>query len=96
MVVDGHNAKPPCWFDALPHSDHVDLFRQADFSRTVLGPMSEWPLSLRNYVFMVFTDSRAACIYYGESKIAMYETKCCASTCWPFTNYISVTMRSLQ
>jgi hypothetical protein len=68
-------AKSPCWSDGLPVTDHVDLFRQADFGLTSLGPISAWPLSLRNYVFMVFTDSRAACIYWGEQKIAMYDSR---------------------
>lgn len=54
--------KPPSWADRLPNTDHVNLFRRADFGLTELGPLSEWPLSLRNYVFMVFTDSRAACM----------------------------------
>lgn len=67
------NAK---WTDALPDSDHVNFLRQADFGSTKLGPILDWPLSLRNYVYMVFTDSRAACIYWGERKIAMYEIFC--------------------
>lgn len=53
----------PSWADSLPKSELVDLFRQADFGSTELGDISEWPLSLRNYCFMVFTDSRAACVY---------------------------------
>lgn len=53
----------PCWTDALPLTDHVNLYRKAEFELTELGPISTWPLSLRNYVFMVFTDSRAACVY---------------------------------
>lgn len=65
-----------CWTDLLPHTDHVDLFRDADYGPTKLGAITEWPLSLRNYVHMVFTDSRAACIYWGENKIAMYHTVC--------------------
>lgn len=67
----------PCWTDALPYTDHVSLFRKADFSLTKPGPISGWPLSLRNYVFMVFADSRAACVYWGEEKIAMYDDQAC-------------------
>lgn len=70
-------ANTSCWTDLLPCTEHVDLFRHADYGPTQLGPIVDWPLSLRNYVLMVFTDSRAACIYWGENRIAMYDSPAC-------------------
>lgn len=60
------------WADVLPKTNHVELFRGTDFGATTLGPMSEWGPALRSYATMVFTDSRAANVYWGPDRIAFY------------------------
>lgn len=58
------------WTDVLPHTTHVDLFRNCDFG--TLGPLKDWGPALRMYTSMLFTDSRGACIYWGPGKVAFY------------------------
>lgn len=60
------------WWDALPPSDHNDLFRNLDWSVTPLGSCATWPHALRLYTQMLFSDSRAAAIYWGPQRIAIY------------------------
>ena len=63
---------PESWPDTLPKTTHVELFRNADFGATALGPISEWGPALRSYATMVFADSRAANVYWGPNRIAFY------------------------
>lgn len=63
------------WTDVLPQTEHVDLFRQADYAHTVLGPLSTWGPALRFYTTMIFADSRAACLYWGKDHLAIYNEK---------------------
>lgn len=63
---------PRSWIDRLPKTPHVELFRNADFGATTLGPISEWGPALRLHAQMVFSDSRAANIYWGPDRIAFY------------------------
>lgn len=60
------------WTDTLPLSDQVNLFRESDWSLTPLGPCCTWPLSLRLYTHMVFSDNRVAAIYWGPKHITIY------------------------
>lgn len=60
------------WTETLPLSDQVDLFRDCDWSLTPLGPCSTWPLSLRLYTHMVFSDNRVAALYWGPKHITIY------------------------
>ena len=63
------------WTDVLPKTEHVDLFRRTDYSRTTLGPVAEWGPALRFYTSMLFADSRGACMYWGPDRIATYNEK---------------------
>lgn len=62
-----------CWTDTLLQDEHFHLFRNTDFAKTSLGPVSDWDTSSRFYTSMLFADSRPACIYWGpEERIAIY------------------------
>lgn len=52
------------WTKSLPQTDHVRYFRNVDWSRTALGPTSQWGTALRMYTHMVMSDSRAATLYW--------------------------------
>lgn len=51
------------WSDNIPSSDHVEFFRRTNWAASQLGPLSTWSNALRLHTFMVFADSRAACVY---------------------------------
>ncbi|KAK5126040.1 hypothetical protein LTR85_011395 [Meristemomyces frigidus] len=71
LFAQGSNS----WTDVLPKTDHVDLFRHADFGATSLGLISDWGPALRLYATMVFSDSRPANVYWGMERIAFYNEK---------------------
>lgn len=54
------------WTAALPQTDHVRFFRNTDWSRTLLGPLSSWSPTLRLFATHVLVDSRAACLWWGD------------------------------
>lgn len=62
--------------DVLPPnlhvSDHVTFIREYDWVSTPLGPMACWSTSLRCFVNMVNADNRAACLWWGPQRIAIY------------------------
>jgi hypothetical protein len=60
------------WLDDLVPSVHTDFFRNLDWSATPLGPCATWPHALRLYTQMLFSDCRAAAIYWGPERIAIY------------------------
>ncbi len=58
------------WTDALPSTDHVNLFRSTDWATSILGPPIQWSPELRFATNMIFADSRGACVYwYKTSKV---------------------------
>ncbi|SMR62179.1 unnamed protein product [Zymoseptoria tritici ST99CH_1E4] len=60
------------WTDVLPRTEHVDLFRNADYGATDLGIIEDFGPALRMYTTMIFTDSRGAGLYWGKRRIAIY------------------------
>lgn len=52
------------WTALLPNSSHVDLLKSAEWSKTSLGPMSEWPFALRLMTMKMLDDPRPANIYW--------------------------------
>ncbi|CZT51583.1 related to autoinducer 2 sensor kinase/phosphatase luxQ [Rhynchosporium secalis] len=60
------------WTSLLPDSEHIRFFRKTDWAASHLGPLSLWSRSLRQSVFMVLADSRAACVYWGPHRVAIY------------------------
>ncbi|KAH7363732.1 hypothetical protein BKA66DRAFT_611866 [Pyrenochaeta sp. MPI-SDFR-AT-0127] len=60
------------WTKGLPSSKHTDFFRNLDWTATPLGPCQTWPRSLRLYTHMLFSDNRAAAIYWGPQRNAIY------------------------
>ena len=54
------------WTDHLvPRTKHVELFLATDWASTPLGHLATWSTSLRLMTSMVFTDLRAACLYWS-------------------------------
>ncbi|KAL5381608.1 hypothetical protein DPSP01_007056 [Paraphaeosphaeria sporulosa] len=60
------------WTLDLPDTPHVRFFRETDWARSPLGPLGTWDATLRLFTRMVFADSRAACIWWGDSYTAIY------------------------
>jgi signal transduction histidine kinase len=60
------------WTAALPQTDHVRFFRNTNWARTALGPLSDWSPTLRLFAGFVLADSRAACLWWGPDYIAIY------------------------
>lgn len=53
------------WTDHLaPLTDHVQFFRNYDWAATPLGPLRTWSVTLQLMTKKLFTDPRAACIYW--------------------------------
>ncbi|KAG4439753.1 hypothetical protein IFR05_004775 [Cadophora sp. M221] len=73
------SGKPPLspfegdnWTSLLPDSDHVRFFKETDWAATYLGPLAQWSSALKQSTFMVLADSRAACVYWGPNRVAIY------------------------
>lgn len=54
------------WTAALPQTDHIRFFCNTDWSRTSLGPTSTWSQTLRLFATYVLSDSRGACLWWGD------------------------------
>ncbi|KAL5120426.1 hypothetical protein ACEQ8H_001716 [Pleosporales sp. CAS-2024a] len=65
-------ADAPDWTLDLPQTDHVRLFRTTDWASTDLGPLRDWSPTLRLFVGFVLASSRAACLWWGPSLVAIY------------------------
>lgn len=52
------------WTEDLPKTDHVRFFRETDWKKSSLGPLSTWSPTLRLFVGFVLADSRAACLWW--------------------------------
>lgn len=61
------------WTEVLPQTDHVQRFLDdIDWQSTSLGPLETWPNTLQAYLNIVFADSQAAVLYWGEDLVAVY------------------------
>lgn len=60
------------WTDILPSTEHLSVFRNANWAATPLGPLSRWNTILRVYTCHVFADSQASTLYWGPEKVAIY------------------------
>ncbi|KAF2820431.1 hypothetical protein CC86DRAFT_471509 [Ophiobolus disseminans] len=60
------------WTALLPKTTHVRFFRSTDWASTSLGPLEDWSPTLRLFTTFVLADSRAACLWWGENLIAIY------------------------
>ena len=72
LSPDGSRSIHSDWTDTLPKTDHVNMLRNVDWSKTPLGPIESWSSTLRLYIHMCVSERRAACIYWGEERIAIY------------------------
>lgn len=48
------------------------LFEQTDWSSTELGPVEDWPRSLRSYVSMILEMPWPAIIFWGDHQVQIY------------------------
>lgn len=65
--------RPVKWTELLPRTEHVDKFlNDIDWQNTSLGALENWPRSLQAYLNIVFADSQAAVIYWGDDLVALY------------------------
>lgn len=63
-MPDGQHAIAHDWTEDLPKTDHVRFFRETDWSKSSLGPLSTWSPTLRLFTGFVLADSRAACLWW--------------------------------
>ncbi|PMD30512.1 hypothetical protein L207DRAFT_573370 [Hyaloscypha variabilis F] len=62
------------WVDYIPTTDHVEFFKSREWGKTPVGELKTWGFALKLHVFMVLADSRAACLYWGPEKVAIYNS----------------------
>lgn len=60
------------WTNALHPSEHAGFLLSLDWAATPLGPLKTWPRTLQLYTHMLLSDSRAAAIYWGPQRVAIY------------------------
>lgn len=60
------------WTQSLAQTDHIDRFRETDWTRNGLGRLNDWDPTLRLFANFVFADSRAACLWWGPNYVAIY------------------------
>jgi hypothetical protein len=60
------------WTEDLPQSAHVRFFHETNWAQTDLGPLETWNPTLRLYSSFVFSDPRAACLWWGDDFVAIY------------------------
>lgn len=64
IMPNGGHAVEHDWTEDLPKTDHVRFFKETDWSKSSLGPLSTWPPTLRLFTGFVLADSRAACLWW--------------------------------
>ncbi|KAF4633536.1 hypothetical protein G7Y89_g4572 [Cudoniella acicularis] len=62
----------PRWVSNLPTTSHIEFFKATDWSSTPLGPLESWGTALRLYTQTVLTNSEPSCLYWGKTRIAVY------------------------
>ncbi|KAK0337780.1 hypothetical protein LTR91_008857 [Friedmanniomyces endolithicus] len=63
------------WTSVIPRTAHNDIFLNADYASTSLGPIADWGYALRLYASMALSDNRGAIVYWGPEKVAFYNAK---------------------
>lgn len=64
LIMPNAHATEHDWTEDLPKTDHVRFFRETDWSKSSLGPLSTWSPTLRLFTGFVLADSRAACLWW--------------------------------
>ncbi|KAF1356035.1 hypothetical protein EJ07DRAFT_167875 [Lizonia empirigonia] len=72
IMANGEHGLEHDWTEDLPKTDHVRFFRETDWKKSSLGPLSTWSPTLRLFVGFVLADSRAACLWWGKDLVAIY------------------------
>lgn len=60
------------WTNGLPSTAHNRMLLDLDWNSTPIGPLKGWPRSLQLYTHMLLSDARAAAIFWGPQRIAIY------------------------
>ncbi|KAI4752514.1 hypothetical protein E4T52_15232 [Aureobasidium sp. EXF-3400] len=60
------------WTKQIPDSEHNRFLINTRLEKTALGPMSSWPLVLQLMVLKMLKDPRPANLYWGQTRIAIY------------------------
>jgi len=50
----------------------LNVIHNQDWAASPLGPLAEWPSRLRQIFYQIITDSHPIAIYWGESRIVIY------------------------
>ena len=62
--TSARNPKPPNWIELLPSTDHVEFFKDTDWSSSALGPLESWSPELRQMTTFLMVDSRPAAVFW--------------------------------
>lgn len=66
MPSDVETREAPRWTDTLPKTNHVQYFKETNWSQTPLGSLGSWPISLRQMVGVLMSDSRVTSLMWYE------------------------------
>lgn len=77
VVPNGSNSKSrdqdaTDWTVHIPDSEHNRFLINTRWDKTELGPIKSWPLVLQLMVLKMLGDPRPANLYWGNSRIAIY------------------------
>lgn len=64
------------WTDDLVLTDHVEYLKAQDWASTTLGPIDDWPLSLRLATHQMLADPRIACVYWFANALTLWTIDC--------------------
>jgi len=64
VSISKSQSSDPDWTAHLPQTDHVRFLKSIDWTTKGLGPMRDWPTTLRVHVQAMLIDIRSICIYW--------------------------------
>ncbi|PRP76869.1 response regulator receiver ATP-binding protein [Planoprotostelium fungivorum] len=65
---------PPKWYERLPDKPLVRLFLATDWSKTSLGPLSDWPSSFCDATIICFTSAFPMSLFLGRELVQFYNS----------------------
>ncbi|GAA5932140.1 uncharacterized protein JCM15063_001133 [Sporobolomyces koalae] len=63
------------WFESLGSSEMAVRIKEHAWSKTELGPLSEWPVSLRTTISSIIASPFRECILWGQNKLIIYNDR---------------------
>ncbi|KAK4981033.1 hypothetical protein LTR28_008493 [Elasticomyces elasticus] len=76
------------WIDQLPPADHIEFLKNTDWASTSLGPMRDWPYSLRLMTLKMLADPRAANLYCRHPEMMGSAARDAMPATWPFLSQV--------